>query len=65
MYQRILVPLDGSPLAEQVIPYLYGMIKGLNCPIMLLRVYTVPPLVMEGTGSYIDAGQSRLNQGAP
>jgi nucleotide-binding universal stress UspA family protein len=37
MFNRILVPLDGSPLAEQVLPYVKILAKGLNAPVKLLR----------------------------
>lgn len=38
-YERILVPLDGSKLAEQVLPYARQFAKGLRVPIQLLRVH--------------------------
>ena len=37
-YTRILVPLDGSGLAEQVLPYVRVMAKGLQTRIDLLRI---------------------------
>jgi nucleotide-binding universal stress UspA family protein len=38
MYLRIVVPLDGSELAEQVLPYVRLLGKTLSVPIDLLRV---------------------------
>lgn len=38
MYQRILVPLDGSVTAEQVLPYGRLLSKGFNAGITLLHV---------------------------
>lgn len=38
MYQRILVPLDGSRLAEQVIPYVEVLAKRLNSQVMFITV---------------------------
>lgn len=38
MYKRILVPLDGSELAEQVLPYVRSLARGLEAKIALLRV---------------------------
>lgn len=38
-YERILVPLDGSKLAEQALPYAGLFAKGLKVPIQLLRVH--------------------------
>ena len=37
-YTRILVPLDGSKLAEQVLPYVRVMAKGLQTRIDLVRI---------------------------
>ncbi|MCU0493374.1 MAG: universal stress protein [Chloroflexaceae bacterium] len=38
MYQHILVPLDGSPLAESVLPYIRSMVSpGTSTRITLLR----------------------------
>ncbi len=42
MYKRILVPLDGSPLAESVVPHALALAKALDVEIVLLRV-TVNP----------------------
>ena len=42
MYDRIFVPLDGSPLAEQVLPYVTRIAAGMGIPIHLMQV--VPPL---------------------
>ena len=47
MYSRILVPLDGSPLAEQVLPYLQALQHGLGCPVTLLRAFNIPALVID------------------
>jgi nucleotide-binding universal stress UspA family protein len=38
MYDRILVPLDGSPLAEQVLPYVSRISLGLGIPVYLFQV---------------------------
>jgi nucleotide-binding universal stress UspA family protein len=44
MYNRILTPLDGSTLAEQVLPYVKMLAKPNSVPITLLRVNVpVPP----------------------
>lgn len=49
MYKRVLVPLDGSPLAEAVIPFLTEIAGPLDMSIVLLRVLEpVPPVVVEG-----------------
>jgi nucleotide-binding universal stress UspA family protein len=43
MYTRILVPLDGSQLAEQVLPYVKLLAKGIKCHTELLRVIEYSP----------------------
>ena len=37
MCERILVPLDGSEVAEQVVPYVKLLAKGLMSEVELLR----------------------------
>jgi nucleotide-binding universal stress UspA family protein len=39
-YERILVPLDGSELAEQVLPYVKGLIRPQRTRVFLVRVLT-------------------------
>jgi nucleotide-binding universal stress UspA family protein len=38
MYNKILVPLDGSPPAENVLPYARTLAKRLALPVELLAV---------------------------
>jgi hypothetical protein len=38
MYQRILVPLDGSTLAEGMLPHVQALAKSLGAELVLLRV---------------------------
>src|SRR5438067_8289621 len=42
MYERILVPLDGSQLAEDVLPYVKALAEKFGSTVTLLRV--VPPI---------------------
>ena len=42
MYQRILVPLDGSPLSEAVLPHAEKLAQALNVEIILLHVEVAP-----------------------
>ena len=42
-YTRILVPLDGSLLAEKVLPYAQALAKGFGARIELLYVFTPTP----------------------
>ena len=48
MYTRILVPLDGSKLSEQALPYVRLLAGALKIPIDLLNVFeSVPPQLVE------------------
>ena len=46
MYKKILVPLDGSPLAEAVLPHAQALAKAEGAEIVILRVPVVPNLEM-------------------
>lgn len=78
MYKRILVPLDGSTLAEAVLPYVQDLAKFTKAEIVLLRVavnpameysFTDPSIAshiirdMEAeTKTYLDAVCNRVEQ---
>ena len=38
-YSKILVPLDGSRLAERVLPYVHALGRAYGTPVELLRVF--------------------------
>lgn len=42
MYKRILVPMDGSPLAEAVLPHVQPLAKSFGTEVVLLQVMTEP-----------------------
>jgi nucleotide-binding universal stress UspA family protein len=42
MYNKILVPLDGSPLAETILPHAQSLAKSEDAEIVLLRVAADP-----------------------
>ncbi len=48
MYRRVLVPLDGSPLAETVLPFIMQIAGPLDIEVVLLRVI---PAVRESASS--------------
>jgi len=48
MYNKILVPLDGSMLAEKALPYAVDLVNTFNAKLLVLRVVEAPGLV---TGS--------------
>ncbi len=43
MYKRVVVPLDGSPVAEEIVPFILEIAGPLDLEVVLLRV--VPPMV--------------------
>jgi len=43
MYKKTLVPLDGSLLAEAVLPHAEALAKSEHAEIVILRVPTTPP----------------------
>ncbi len=52
----VFVPLDGSGLAEKVLPYVMALAKPLKLEVQLVRVFTVP------SAAYI-VGNSMMTQG--
>ena len=48
MYRRILVPLDGSQVAEQVLPYARTLAGKLKIPVDLLAVVDVVGMLAIG-----------------
>ena len=53
MYKRALVPLDGSAVAEGIVPFVLEIAGPLDIEVTLLRVVVpTPPVVVEGS-SYI------------
>lgn len=50
MYKRVLVPLDGSPVAETIVPFILGIAGPLDMEVVLLRVVEpIQPVVIEGS----------------
>lgn len=50
MFKHVVVPLDGSPLAEAVIPFIVEIAGPLDLQVLLVRVVQpVPPEVIEGS----------------
>jgi nucleotide-binding universal stress UspA family protein len=49
MYKRALVPLDGSPVAEAIVPFILEIAGPLDMAVTLLRVVEpITPVVVEG-----------------
>jgi nucleotide-binding universal stress UspA family protein len=50
MYKRVLVPVDGSPLAAAILPFIAQIAGPLDAEVMLARVVpSIPPQVVEGS----------------
>jgi nucleotide-binding universal stress UspA family protein len=50
MYKRAVVPLDGSAVAETILPFILEIAGPLDMQVVLLRVVQpVPPIVVEGS----------------
>ncbi len=50
MYRRAIVPLDGSPVAEAIIPFVLEIAGPLDMEVVLVRVLQpLPPQVIEGS----------------
>ncbi len=78
MYKKILVPLDGSPLAEAVLPHAQALAKLEDAEIVLLSVPVTPNLEMlsynpglaskiieeteKETEAYLEAAAAKLSQ---
>ncbi len=66
MYERILVALDGSPIAERVLPYVEELALKFGSAVTLLRAITSAETIMAqsatgvtgmvGTGAIVDPG---------
>jgi len=51
MYNKILVPLDGSPLSEEVLTHVRAIARCMNAQVLLVRV----PVVMPYDYNIVDA----------
>ncbi len=64
MYKRAVVALDGSPVAEAIIPFILEIAGPLDMEVVLVRVNRpVPPEVIEGSRKVIveDQEVSRID----
>ena len=43
--KTVIVPLDGSPLAEQVLPCVVELTKKIKLKVVLMRAYALPPSI--------------------
>ena len=50
MFEKILVCLDGSELAEQILPYITEQAKKFKSKVILIQAVAKPSSVISGTG---------------
>jgi nucleotide-binding universal stress UspA family protein len=63
MYQRVLIPLDGSELAEAILPFAEHVAGPLDAEVVLLQVVEPPsPIAGLGTGGIIGPDALFLRQ---
>jgi nucleotide-binding universal stress UspA family protein len=62
-FKSIIVPLDGSELAESVIPMVAGVARKLDLEVVLLRTYRIPYNVYAGNDSYYAVNYDELIAG--
>jgi nucleotide-binding universal stress UspA family protein len=53
MFERILIPLDGSPRAELILSQVARMLRRENAEILLLQVLTIPPSIGRADLTYL------------
>jgi nucleotide-binding universal stress UspA family protein len=58
MYERILVPLDGSELAENVLPYVQALAEKFGSAVTLLRATLPPEELVPPTGMGLPMGDA-------
>jgi nucleotide-binding universal stress UspA family protein len=57
MFEKILVCLDGSKLAEQILPYVEAQALQFVSQVTLLQVVTVPSTAIAGVGPVPSSGE--------
>jgi len=63
MYQKVLVPLDGSEVAECVLPHVTAVVNGCGIPeIWLLRVVEPFPVTEALSQQLVEAHEARLRE---
>ena len=64
MYKRVVIPLDGSRLAEGILPFILQIAGPLDLEVVLVRVMPlIMPQAIEGTTHFnVDNVAARLNE---
>ena len=53
LLKKVIVPLDGSALAEQVLPHVVALVTKINMEVLLLQAYGLPSSVRHGSDGYV------------
>jgi nucleotide-binding universal stress UspA family protein len=62
MYKRALIPLDGSAVAESIVPFILEIAGPLDMQVALVRVIVpTPPLAVEGAVVFDDVEKLRAD----
>jgi len=64
MYRRALVPLDGSMIAEAIVPFILEIAGPLDMEVALLRVVVPAPVVVEGSTHVVVEDMPKLHADA-
>ncbi|MBI4591539.1 MAG: universal stress protein [Candidatus Rokubacteria bacterium] len=62
MYERVLVPLDGSPVAEAILPFIEQIAGPLDMEIVLLRVVPLSSADVVAMAEHAGAGEPILKE---
>ena len=52
--KKVIVPLDGSPLAETVLPYVVDLAKKMRLEVVFVRAYALPTSTADEYQTYTD-----------
>lgn len=58
MLSRIVVPLDGSPLAEEILPHLRRILRQVDAEVVLVRTANPAPLAVPPTAVDVTVGEA-------
>ena len=63
-YQRALIPLDGSPIADSILPFISKIAGPLDMEVVLLRVVPLTPEVVMGIAytEGLDSAETRARE---
>lgn len=58
--KTVIVPLDGSPLAETVLPYVFDLAKKMRLQVVFVRAYALPTSTADEYETYSDELVSQI-----